>query len=145
MNKDLEHLKLLSIFHYVYAGLTALFSSIPIIHVIVGLVFILAPDKMTEPGGQEPPAFLGWFFAIFGSAIILIGWTIAILRAIAGRCLARRRAYWYCFVIAILDCLSIPLGTVLGVFTLIVLVRPTVKALFGVAAPGVPPSAVASP
>ena len=36
-------------------------------------------------------------------------------------------------VVAALECLAFPLGTVLGVFTLIVLVRPEVKQLFGVA------------
>ena len=137
MNKDLEHLKLLSIFHYVYAGLTALFSCFPIIHVGLGVLFILMPET-AGGGGDPPPKLMGWIFIGVGLAIIVIGWTVAILRAIAGRCLARRRAYWYCFAIAILDCLSVPLGTVLGVFTLIVLVRPTVKALFGVAAPGTP-------
>jgi hypothetical protein len=33
-------------------------------------------------------------------------------------------------VIAIITCLSVPLGTALGVFTLIVLARPSVKQLF---------------
>jgi hypothetical protein len=31
---------------------------------------------------------------------------------------------------ACVACLSVPLGTVLGVFTIIVLMRPSVKALF---------------
>jgi hypothetical protein len=35
--------------------------------------------------------------------------------------------------IAGIECIFIPFGTVLGVFTIIVLMRPTVKELFGVA------------
>ncbi len=142
MNKDLEHLKLLSIFHYVYAGLTALFSCIFITYVMVGLFFILAPDHMASSNGDLPPKLFGGIFFGLGMAIILIGWTIAILRVIAGRCLARRRAYWYCFVIACLGCLNMPMGTVLGVFTIIVLLRPSVIALFGVATPATPPPPV---
>jgi len=36
MDKDQEQLKILSVFHYVVAGMTALFSLIPIFHVILG-------------------------------------------------------------------------------------------------------------
>ena len=35
-----------------------------------------------------------------------------------------------CIVMAALACLSMPFGTVLGVFTIIVLARPSVQALF---------------
>ena len=36
----------------------------------------------------------------------------------------------FCLVIAALLCMITPFGTVLGVFTIIVLVRPSVKLLF---------------
>lgn len=37
---DLQHLKLLSIFHYVLAGITGLFSLIPLIHLFMGLAIV---------------------------------------------------------------------------------------------------------
>ena len=37
MNRDLEHLKLLSIFHFVAAGMLALVACIPFIHFFMGL------------------------------------------------------------------------------------------------------------
>ena len=40
MNQDQEHLRLLSIFYYVCAGLTALFACIPIIHLVLGLMMV---------------------------------------------------------------------------------------------------------
>jgi len=49
----------------------------------------------------------------------------------AGYCMSRRIHYRYCFVMACLSCVNMPLGTVLGVFTIVVLVRPGVKELFG--------------
>ena len=49
---------------------------------------------------------------------------------LAGWWLAKRKHYWFCFVVACLACAFSPLGTVLGVFTIIVLLRPSVKALF---------------
>jgi hypothetical protein len=126
---DDEHLRLLSIFHYVKGGITALFACIPIIHVVFGLVLIVAP-RLFGHGNDQPPAFLGWLFVILGFFIIFLGWTVAVLVLIAGRCIARRRHYTFCFVVACLECLSVPFGTVLGVFTILVLNRQSVKALF---------------
>jgi len=126
---DNEHLRLLSIFHYVLGGMTAFFACIPIIHLVLGLVFILAPAKI-GPGNNPPPAFIGWFFVIFASCFILMGWTLALLVLIAARFLGRRAHYMYCFVIACVACLIVPLGTVLGVFTILVLNRASVKEQF---------------
>ena len=126
---DDEHLKLLSIFHYVKGGITAGFSCIPIFHVVFGLVLIVAPHLFGH-GGDRPPAFLGGLFVILGGFLILFGWTMAALMVAAGRCLARRKHYTFCFVVACVECLSVPFGTVLGVFTILVLNRQSVRALF---------------
>ena len=58
------------------------------------------------------------------------GWTAAVLLAWSGRCLAQRRRYIFCMVMAAIACLFVPLGTVLGVFTIVVLAKPEVKATF---------------
>src|SRR5690606_24795809 len=39
--QDEEHLRLLAIFHYVVAGITALFSLIPIAHITVGILMVM--------------------------------------------------------------------------------------------------------
>ena len=43
---------------------------------------------------------------------------------------SRRKHYTFCFVMACVECLSVPFGTVLGVFTILVLNRASVKELF---------------
>jgi len=55
---------------------------------------------------------------------------MAICILIARRALAKRTRYWFVFVVACIECLFMPFGTVLGVFTLIVLSRESVKKLF---------------
>jgi hypothetical protein len=65
-----------------------------------------------------------------GSLALLLGWTMAALTAVAGRSLTRRRRYTFCLVIAGLLCLWMPFGTILGVFTLITLTKPPVRAQF---------------
>jgi hypothetical protein len=49
----------------------------------------------------------------------------------SGYCLRKRRLRVLSMLVAVVSCLFFPLGTALGVFTLIVLNRPAVKAVFG--------------
>jgi len=130
MNQDLEHLRLLSIFHYIVAVITALLSSFPLIHVTIGLMMALSPESFSGDG-VPPPAFIGWLFALFGGAFVLCGWALAIAMVFAGRYLKQHRKHTFCLVVAALSCIAIPFGTALGVFTIIVLIRPSVKQLFG--------------
>lgn len=125
--QDLQHLQLLSIFHYVVAGLAGLFALLPVFHLVIGLM--IATESV---GGsdQEIGQVIGWMFVAFASAFILGGLSFAVCLAVAGRFLARRSHYTFCLVMAGMACVFFPFGTVLGVFTLIVLVRPSVKAQF---------------
>jgi hypothetical protein len=138
MNRDEEHLRLLAIFHFILSGLMALCAMIPFIHVAVGLFLILDPAAFGSPGQEPPPPWLGYFFVAFASVFIVLGLSLAALMLFGGLSLAKRRRYVFCQVIACLECLMMPLGTVLGVFTLVVLSRPSVRDLFN----GVPPAPV---
>jgi len=124
-----DHLRLLSIFHYVVGGMAALFSLFPIFHIVMGLFLILAPEKFGAKG-DPPPAFIGWFFVVFAACFILAGWIFATLVILTGRFLARRKFYTFCFVMAAVESLFMPFGTVLAVFTLVVLLREPVKRMF---------------
>ena len=126
MNQDLEHLKLLSIFHYVAAGMAALFACIPFIHLFMGLG--LATGAF--PDTNSDARVMGWVMMAIAALIIFLGWCFAALVAFAGRSIARRKRYTFCLVMAGVECLFMPVGTVLGVFTIIVLVRDSVKELF---------------
>lgn len=129
MNKDLQYLKILSIFYYVVGGILAVFACFPIIHFIVGLMMLVAPNKMSG-SGPPPPAFVGWMFVLIAGLIILSGWAMAVALMFAGWYLRRCEHYIFCLIMAGVACLFHPLGTILGVFTIILLIRPTVKELF---------------
>jgi hypothetical protein len=131
MNSDAEHLRLLSVFHYVVAGLAALFSLFPLLYAGMGGFFLWAARHPSiNQNGQPPPPFLGWIFIGIGMFGVVLGITIAIFILLAGRALSNRNHYLLAFVVACLECLFMPFGTVLGVFTLIVLSRESVKQLF---------------
>jgi hypothetical protein len=139
MTQDENHLQLLSIFHYVVGGLAALFALFPIFHLIFGLFMILAPGKLAVNGQEQPPlALMGWFFVIMALGVIILGWIFAAFVLTAGRFLARRKHYLFCLVMGGVECIFMPFGTVLGVFTIIVLMREPVKQLFGANPPATP-------
>lgn len=132
-NQDAEHLRLLSLFHYIVGGIVGLFSLFPLIHLAFGIAILVgAFDDVDQ--GAPPPAFMGWLFVLLPLFIISMGLTFAISIAIAGRKLSRQTGHLYCLVIAGLECFFMPFGTVLGVLTILVLLRPSVKVLFGIPA-----------
>jgi hypothetical protein len=57
-------------------------------------------------------------------------WTFAVCLITSGRFLSLRKHYMFCLVMAALACMCSPFGTVLGVFTIVVLLREPVKQLF---------------
>ncbi len=134
MNKDLEQLRLLSIFHYVVGGIIALFACIPFIHLFMGFFFLANAPAMRasqRPGEPDfPVEIFGAMFIMIPAIIILLGWTLAILTVVAGRKLSKQNGYTFCMVIAALLCMFMPFGTILGVFTIVVLMRDSVKELF---------------
>jgi hypothetical protein len=127
MKQDLEHLKLLAIFHYVAAGMAALFACIPFIHFFMGLALATGAFPDTNPEART----MGVVIMVIAGLIILAGWTFAAFVAFAGRSLQTRSRYTFCLVMAGVECIFMPVGTVLGVFTIIVLIRDSVKELFG--------------
>src|SRR3979411_302114 len=101
MNPDEEQLQLLAIFHYVVAGLAALFSLFPLLYTTIGAIFIFAARHGTpKPGEELPPEFLGWIFVVLGAVLFLLGIAMAICILIAGRCLSRRRCYSFALFMA---------------------------------------------
>jgi hypothetical protein len=137
---DEQHLRLLGIFHYVVGALTALFALFPLIHFSLGLFFVLAPPHLAQQQGGPPPAFIGWFFMIIGGMLFLLGESFAGCVFAAGRFIRSRRRYWFVFVVACFQCAFFPFGTVLGVFTIVVLSRPSVKQVFGLGVSEQPPA-----
>ena len=130
MSTDNEHLRLLSIFHYVVGGIGCLFSCMTIFHIAIGLTFILSPETMTGDEGETMPAFFGWMFFLMGSGFFILGQVTSIAIIVSGRFVSKRKNYMYSFIVGCVECIFLPFGTVLGVFTIIILSKESVKALY---------------
>ena len=129
MTEDEKHLRLLSIFHYVYGGFSLLMTAGVI--VALGMFAWLASTSAKPPRASQtnPKVALALMGIMFG---LMILWMLAhvVCTFLAGKFLAARRHRLFCIVIAALNCMSVPLGTTLGVFTIIVLTQPAVCELF---------------
>ncbi|QDU48376.1 hypothetical protein [Gimesia panareensis] len=66
----------------------------------------------------------------FGLVLFLIGVAILFCIILAGQSLARYESYEFCMLVAVFECLLIPIGTVVGIWTILVLRRESVRALF---------------
>src|SRR5438132_5773700 len=123
--RDAEHLKLLALFHYVVGGLMIAFSCIFFIHVAIGILMLTKPEMLNPPNQHGPvmPAAFAWLFILLPGTFIIFSWIIGGLTILSGRRIATRRSRTFSIVVAAIDCLFVPFGTVLGVFTLIVLTR----------------------
>ncbi len=126
--RDEEHLRLLSIFHYVLAGLATLAAFFPGIYLLMGIWMILG--GFGPAGNRAEIEKTGWYMVIIAGGLVLLALIYAVMTALAGRFLALRRNRLYCLVMAAFTCLLFPIGTLLGIFTLVVLGRPKVNRLF---------------
>lgn len=134
MNQDQEHLRLLSIFYYVYAGLVACVSCFFLLTLFIGIGLLINPELL-GPHSNDPEEISDLTMVIFSGCVVLFGALFTTCLILVGRGLSRRKWFTFCIVFAGFICLLFPFGTILGVFSLIVLVRPSVRALFEGATP----------
>lgn len=129
-----EHLRLLRIGYLIEGWLALAFAFFPLIYVAMGVLMASGAMGHGAHGPSSGPPreslWLGVGFAAFGGLISLFMVTAGGLRLLAARSLRERKSRTLCHVAAALSCLSMPYGTVLGIFTFTVLGRPEVIALF---------------
>jgi nitrogen fixation/metabolism regulation signal transduction histidine kinase len=140
MEKDLQHLKLLGTFHYIWGALSlvgALF--IGAYFAFIGVVLMNTPSSSTTSEESASTGIVGGIMIAAGVVLFLIAIVYGILILMAGGKYRKHQGgYWFCFALAIVTLIvgGIP-GIVLGIFSLIVLSRPSVKALYkGESLPG---------
>ena len=140
MEKDLEHLKLLGIFHYIWGALS-LIGGIVIggYFLVIGIILMNNPPTSTSSEDSGTASMVGGILIGVGVVLFLIVVVYGILTLMAGGKYRKHQGgYWFCFILAIVTLVigGIP-GIVLGIFSLIVLSRDSVKALFrGQSLPG---------
>jgi len=146
--EDAEHLSALSIGHFILAGV-ALLGGVPML--IYGVAGAKLMDEFgsdlsmalgdipgnvgVDPLGGSPDAMLQDLTTLLTTmiaAVVLLSLVSAIHLAVVGVKIRQRQWWTFCYLTGWGECLMFPFGTILGIFTIIVLSRPSVKRLFGV-------------
>jgi hypothetical protein len=128
VEKDRQHLRVLSIFWYILAGLYAFAGAAMGVYIVFG-VMIVAGSAPTRGGSSGPD--LGYFLLALGIGCLLFYGVYAYLAYLTGRSLVEYRRRKLIFGMAIALCIiGGLLGIVLGVFTIVVLSRDSVKEQF---------------
>ena len=129
-SKDEGDLNTLSILHWVWTALLGCMSvgMVGYFILIAGFVANAPSGPHSHPGDQQMAAGV---IGVMGVVMFLIMVPLFVLHVLAAAGLKKRTRYMLTFVIACLTCMSFPLGTALGVWTIMVLQRPSVKALYG--------------
>lgn len=124
--KDKQHLKTLSIFYYVMAGFSCFGAMMVLLEIPLGIFFLVTVPAGRAPG---PTPAVGYFLIGVGIVGFALNSVYAYFLYLAGKGLREYKRRTLIFVMAILLCMGLP-GIILGVFTIIVLNRATVKELF---------------
>jgi hypothetical protein len=127
--RELQLIKLLQIFHYIWGALSCFVGLIGVAYIFLGSALFSSMNKHSEA-----VAFPAIFAVIWYGMIVLLVVLCevgGVLSLLAAQEYGKQKSYWVCFTAAVINCLAFPVGTALGVFALWVLIRPSIKTLFG--------------
>jgi hypothetical protein len=128
--QDLGQLNTLAVLHFVYAGLLGLLGLFFGLYIVLGVVMATSAGSSGGGSGGPPPEAIGGIFALIGAVAMFLTWGKAGLLVWSGLSLRAHRRLTLSYVVACLTCLNVPIGTALGIATLMTLNRPSVKALY---------------
>lgn len=120
-----RHLSTLSLLHTIY-GVVICFSGFAMVAFVALGMFLQSDLVMSDV--TPPPEWLGTLFQTFGVALFLLVELWGTLVILSGRWIKRRKHRTASAVIAAFCLFRIPLGTALGVFTLVVLTDAATRA-----------------
>jgi hypothetical protein len=138
-SQDAQHLKLIGIFHYVMVGLAVAGMAFLFVHYMVMSAVFTNPQILEQMRKQQeqqhqamlfdPAQFIHafvWFYLLIGAW----GLVSLVVNLVSGLSIQARKHRTFSLVVAGFNCINFPFGTFLGVFTLIVLMRPTMPAFY---------------
>lgn len=121
-----KHLSTLSILHYVYGALVCMGGFVALF--AMGFGAFVVGSVAAQESTDAPPEWLAGMLGSMGLGLFLLLLCWGILIILSGVWIGKRRNRTASIVIAALCLLSFPIGTALGIFTLIALSDEAVKA-----------------
>ena len=137
-----ERLNFLAIGFYVRGGIMLVFGCFMVLYACMFLAFALIPESAWNQPAQHaaasvnstpaphlanpgaPPVAVFRVMAGVMLGVVVLIWIAGALTLYSGSCIKKRKHRMLVYVMAALNCFFIPYGTLLGVFTFIVLSSP---------------------
>jgi len=131
--EDEQHLELAVILHYSLAGMFAM-SGLSLV-LMVGLIkrlFVFVTDLGDEAGNLPPEVneLLDQNMPIVVGSFVALCWVHAGVVVWFARQLAKRKHRVLCLIFEVFHLIAVPFGTALGILTIIILRRTSVRAMF---------------
>jgi hypothetical protein len=135
MHRDILQIRILAISYFIFAtGITYL-SILPF--PVLGTGIALFREGIQSGKPLPPTAFnliiafgMSFMTLVLPIVALILGWLLAYNIAKLGYWLLKQQRYSFCVKMAGISILLIPIGTVLGILTQVVLTRASVKELF---------------
>jgi hypothetical protein len=130
MNRDpdAKHLDVLSILYYVAGGLNLLGALMGVL--AIGCIALLYTLPAHGPN-HGPPEGAITVYLVLAVVLMIFSLAHAIVFALAGRFLAKRKNLVFCYVGAVVLFTTFsPLALALAIYTIVILQKPNVSALF---------------
>jgi hypothetical protein len=129
-SKDESDLNTLSILHYCWTGLLGC-GSVGMVGYFLMFAAFFAEASSGPHGHPHDQEVVAGIMGAMGILMGLLMIPLFVCHLLAAAGLRKRTRYTLALVMSGMACLSVPLGTGLGIWTILVLQRPSVKALFG--------------
>lgn len=124
-----HHLSTLSVLHYVFGTLICIGGLVMLSIVLVD--GFLSSDWLAEQSNDPPPVWLGGFLQTLGWVLFIFMEIWGILNILSGYNISVRRGRTLSFVTAALNCLNVPFGLGLGIYSFITLSDVQVRQEYG--------------
>ena len=128
MQQENGHLGVLSTLHYVYGGMKIFGSLFLFIYFFMGAAMIYGGAI----SGEYELQIVGGFFIIFTIFLFTLFFISGLVTVLCGYFLSKKKYRIFCIVVSAIECMNFPLGTALGVFTIIELEKPEIKNSFDI-------------
>jgi hypothetical protein len=85
---------------------------------------------LTDATGATASTPDTWLLVLVATAWLVVGLTLSTCVLLAARFIRRCERYYFCLGVSAAACMVFPVGTIMGVLTILLLQRQTVKATF---------------
>lgn len=127
-----HHISVLSVLHYVFGTLICVGGLFLLFFVALG--GFLSSDWLAEQSNEPPPLWLGGFLQTLGWVLFIFAEIWGVLNIVSGYNISVRKGRTLSFVTAALNCLNVPFGLGLGIYTFIALSDAQVRQEYGLPA-----------